>query len=201
MAQVSSPVAGANVSGTVSVQPQATDDVCVTRLELLVDTTVVATFTGGTGTWSWDTTKAANGTHTLQARAYDAAGNRGDSTPVNVTVSNTVADTTAPTVQINSPVARTTVSGSVSVSVSASDNVGVTAVKLYVDGKLVGTVTGGFAVFAWNTAGLKGQHTLQAKATDAAGNTVYPRPSRSLSGNHRIRLPRQPSSPRRRRAA
>ena len=169
--QINSPVAGATVSGAVSVKPQATDDVGVTRLELLLDSTVVATFTSGTGTWSWDTTKAANGTHTLQARAYDAAGNRGDSTPMNVTVSNTVADTTVPTVQINSPVTGTTVSGNVSVTASASDNVGVTAVKLYVDGKLAGTVTGGSAVFTWNTAGLKGQHTLQAKATDAAGNT------------------------------
>ena len=36
----------------------------------------------------WDTTTATNGTHTLTARARDAAGNTTTSTPVTVTVSN-----------------------------------------------------------------------------------------------------------------
>src|SRR5438309_766217 len=38
---------------------------------------------------SWDTTAATNGTHTLSARARDAAGNQTTSSAVTVTVSNT----------------------------------------------------------------------------------------------------------------
>jgi hypothetical protein len=37
---------------------------------------------------AWDTTRAVNGIHVLQARAYDAAGNVGDSTSLAVTVNN-----------------------------------------------------------------------------------------------------------------
>jgi hypothetical protein len=57
------------------------------------------------------------------------------------------------------------------ISVSASDNVGVTSVDLLVDGVLVGTDTGGPYTFKvmtnkWSS----GAHTLQARARDAAGN-------------------------------
>ncbi|MHA1228420.1 MAG: Ig-like domain-containing protein [Candidatus Hodarchaeales archaeon] len=46
------------------------------------------------------------------------------------------ADTTAPTVSITSPADGATVSGTVTVEASASDNVGVDRVEFFVDGEV-----------------------------------------------------------------
>jgi hypothetical protein len=80
-------------------------------------------------------------------------------------------DTTPPVVSITSPSNGATVSGSVNVTASASDNVGVTAVDFLVDNSRQLTATTAPYSFAWNTAGFSNaQHTLTAVAHDAAGN-------------------------------
>jgi peptidoglycan hydrolase-like protein with peptidoglycan-binding domain len=82
-----------------------------------------------------------------------------------------VADTTPPTTSITSPTNNATESGTITISASASDNVGVTSVALYVDGSLQGTDTTSPYTFASNTNSLSnGTHTLSTKAYDAAGN-------------------------------
>src|SRR5439155_1387400 len=80
---------------------------------------------------SWNTTTASNASHTLTAVARDAAGLRTTSAPVTVTVFN---DTTPPTVSISSPASGTTVGATISVTASASDNVGVVGVQFLLDG-------------------------------------------------------------------
>lgn len=80
-------------------------------------------------------------------------------------------DTTAPTVTITAPAAGAVVYGGVTVSVAASDNVGVSRVELYVDGALLATDTLAPYNIFWNTAAVvSGLHTLTARAVDAAGN-------------------------------
>ncbi len=80
-------------------------------------------------------------------------------------------DTTPPTTSITSPANGATVSGTVTVSANASDNVGVSRVELYVDGGLVGSDTTAPYQIAWNTAtASNGGHALQTRAFDAAGN-------------------------------
>lgn len=82
-----------------------------------------------------------------------------------------VADVTPPTVSISSPANGATVSGTVNVTATASDNVGVTKVDFYVDGALKSTTTVSPFTLALNTTTLlNGSHTLQAKAFDAAAN-------------------------------
>lgn len=81
-------------------------------------------------------------------------------------------DSTPPTCAISSPADGAAVSGTVTVSVSASDNVGVAKVELYVDGALLTTDSAAPFAFAWNTAqAADGPHTLKAVAYDAAGNS------------------------------
>lgn len=80
-------------------------------------------------------------------------------------------DTAAPVTQITSPTTGATVSGTVSVAVTSSDNAAVTRVDLYIDGKFYKTSTAASAVFTWNTkSAAKGYHTLQSFAWDEAGN-------------------------------
>ena len=112
----------------------------------------------------------------MTAKAYDAAGNAGQSSAITVTVNNLAADTTAPTVAItaptnSAPTSSVVISGTVSVSVSATDNVGVSKVEFYVNGILQNTDTASPYTFSWNTATLvNGSYSLTAKAYDAAGN-------------------------------
>lgn len=173
-AAITSPGTGSSVSGIVAVDVAASDNVGVTRVELRVDGKTLASDLAAPYQFSWDTRLLANGTANLVAYAYDAAGNSVASTAVAATVSNlTVADTTAPTVAINNPKDGQAVSGNVSIGVNASDNSGAAGIKqsLYINGKLSASATGGSLSYNWNTRKLKsGSYTIQAVATDAAGN-------------------------------
>lgn len=169
----SSPAAGATVSGTATVAGTASDNVSVSTVELRVDGGSWQT-ASGTTSWSlaWDSTTAANGSHTLTVRATDPSGNTSTSSET-VTVNNKVADTTPPTVGITSPAAGSGVSGTVTVSGTASDNVAVSAVAVQVDGGTWQSVSGTTSwSWSWNTSSLgNGTHTVVARATDSSGNT------------------------------
>jgi subtilisin family serine protease len=85
---ITSPANGATVSNTVTVAANASDNVGVSRVELYVDGVLTGTDTIAPYQIAWNTTTATNASHGLQTRAFDAAGNVGSSTVVNVTVSN-----------------------------------------------------------------------------------------------------------------
>lgn len=86
----------------------------------------------------------------------------------------TTTDTTAPIVALTAPGANATVAGTVTLTASASDNVGVAGVRFLVDGVAVG----GEATVApyttlWNSGAVSdGIHSIQAEARDAAGNVA-----------------------------
>ena len=84
-------------------------------------------------------------------------------------------DTTPPTVSITSPAGGATVTGTINVTVSASDTgTGVAAVQLQVDGIPFGTaINASPFTFSLNTAKFAGgSHTLTASAWDFANNTA-----------------------------
>jgi hypothetical protein len=81
-------------------------------------------------------------------------------------------DTTPPTISITAPANGATVSGTVSVSANASDNVGVASVQFNLDGSNLGSaLTASPYQVAWDTTtATNGAHVLGAAARDAAGN-------------------------------
>ena len=87
---------------------------------------------------------------------------------INVGAAWTVStDTTAPTATAS----ETGTTGTITLSATATDNVGVTKVEFYIDGALVGTDTTSPYSVTYNSALLvNGSHGLVAKAYDAAGN-------------------------------
>jgi len=114
----------------------------------------------------------ANGSVSLYARAFDAASNQGTSATVTVQVANGPADTTAPVVTSLNPADGATVSGTVTLAASATDDVAVTSVGLYVDGKLICSAASS-ATCSWNTKrATPGNHSVSATAKDAAGNAA-----------------------------
>ena len=114
-----------------------------------------------------------------EIRIYDhalsAAEIRSD---MNTPIGGPSADPTPPTVALTTPASGATVSGTITVSANASDNVGVAGVQFLLDGASLGAeVTRAPYSLPWNTAtSANGSHVLSAVARDAAGNrtTVNP---------------------------
>ena len=98
-ASITSPAAGATVSGTIGIQANASDNVGVTRVDFLVDGSLLSSDTTAPFAASWNTANAANGAHSLTVRAFDAANNQKTSAAVSVTVNN--GTTTAPTLTLS----------------------------------------------------------------------------------------------------
>lgn len=185
---VSNPTAGATVSGLVPVSVSATDNVGVSRTELWVNGSLVGTDIATPYAFSWDSTSVADGSVTLTARAYDAAGNV-TSKAVTVTVANAAqkaepepkaepaptpaADTVAPQVKLTNLTEGATLSGNkVTIDGSATDDVGVVELRLYVNDKLETKVSNSKLSYSLNIKKLgKGSHSIALEALDAAGNS------------------------------
>ena len=170
---INSPSAGGIVSGVTGVNVSASDNAGVSRIELHIGGSLYAQSSSSSTTFNWNTGNFIDGTYTLEARAYDAANNVASSTR-SVTVRNSPArDSDVPVVSITAPVDGQRVKGlwTLKVKVNASDNVGVSRVELYADGKLVGASSYAPVAFTWNVRrATAGAHVFQAYAYDAAGN-------------------------------
>ena len=87
----------------------------------------------------------------------------------------TPPDTVAPKVTLTN--AAGTVSGTVALTATATDNVGVVSVKFFAGTTLVGTATKAPFTVQWNTTTVaNGSYQLTAQAADAAGNTTTSAP-------------------------
>src|SRR2546429_82973 len=176
---MTSPASGSIVSDTVPVRASVSviGLITVRGVQFQLDgANLGAEDTSAPYSVSWNTTTTGNGSHTLTAVARDLLGVQYTSDPVTVTVANSAppppADTTPPTVSITSPANGETISGTVPVRASASDNVGVMGVQFFRDGTALGAedTTAPYSV-SWNTTTVSdGSHTLTAVARDAAGN-------------------------------
>lgn len=87
-------------------------------------------------------------------------------------------DTTAPSVSITALTSGATVSGTTTITASASDNVGVASVQFKLDGSNLGSADTASPYTAnWDTTGVgNGTHSLTAVATDTSGNTTTSSP-------------------------
>jgi len=163
----------ATVSGITTLQTQASDNVGVSHVDYYVDGTLVNSSSVAPYSYSWNTTSVPNGSHSLVAKAYDAAGNVGSATMA-IMVSNSTATpppaaTTAPKASIVSPSSGSSVGAKVSISAKATDNVGVSRIDVYVNGVLKQSFSGSSAKYGWSSKTMT-TDTVTFKAYDAAGN-------------------------------
>jgi hypothetical protein len=113
---MTAPVAGATVSGPVTLSANASDNIAVASVQFQVDGTAVgAPITQAPYTMSWDSTTVANGSHSISAVATDTGGNTATATPVTITTNNPIP--VGPTVDTITP---TDGFGPVTASVSTS---------------------------------------------------------------------------------
>jgi len=94
MVSITAPTNGAAVSGTVTITATATASaqysLTIASVQFFDGATSLGTATTAPYTVNWDTTKAANGSHTLTAKATDNKGDMATSAGVMVTVSGGV---------------------------------------------------------------------------------------------------------------
>jgi hypothetical protein len=166
---MTSPSQSATITGVTTFAATATDNVSVTRVELWIDGAWKAKDSVAPYSLNYDTALLSDGRHRITLKAWDAAGNTKNADNY-VTVSNT-ADSTPPSVSLTTPTHGSTVSGTINIAATASDNVVVVKVELWIDGKWKAKdVTSPYS-FNYNTALLSnGVHRITAKAWDAAGN-------------------------------
>ena len=185
---ITSPAAGATVTGAIEVTATASDFNGVSKVDLYVDNVLAQTATASPYAFTWDTTTKANGVHTLRTRAYDPTGNSAYSTTISVTVDN--PDTTPPAVSITAPADGSVVSGTKTVSIAASDLHGIASVELHVDGVKIATDTTSPYSFSWNTnTPPNGPRVLQARAIDGAGNAGVSAPITVTVNNPDVAAP------------
>lgn len=80
-------------------------------------------------------------------------------------------DTIAPVSAITAPTDGGTISGIINISATATDNVGVVKIDIYVDGTLWASSSRSPFTVKWNTRkAARGAHTLESRAYDVAGN-------------------------------
>ncbi len=103
-----------------------------------------------------------------------------------------------PVVADLAPAAGTTVTGTVQVTATVTDDAGVQSVTLLVDGEEVASSTpspSGAVAFAWNSATVSdGGHTLQLRARDAAGNVGESPPTSVTVHNEDTEDPTPPTT-------
>ncbi|MBI3408481.1 MAG: fibronectin type III domain-containing protein [Planctomycetes bacterium] len=126
---MTAPADGTTVTGTVILSADASDDVGVAGVQFLLDgATLGAEDTVAPYTVSWNTATASRGTHTLSARARDAAGN--------LTTSATVSVNVVPQLVITAPANNTSITGpNIAVTyTSTGDLTGVDHAQFTLDG-------------------------------------------------------------------
>lgn len=172
---ITSPGPGATLSGSVNVTANATDNVAVASVQFKIDgANTGPALTATPYAYSLNTSSLSNAGHSITAVATDTSGNSATSSAVTVTVNNATSDTTPPTVTMTAPANGATVSGTVSITANASDNVSVASVQFQLDGANLGSAdTASPYAFSWNTAtASNGSHSLRAIAKDGAGNST-----------------------------
>jgi hypothetical protein len=88
------------------------------------------------------------------------------------------SDTTAPVVTISAPASGATVSGTTTISFSATDANGISSYKIKIDGTQVATTNS----YSWATTSYSnGVHTIRCEATDPSSNVGYSERSVTVS--------------------
>ncbi len=164
---------GATATSLTLAWNAAADNVAVAGYGLYNGSNLVASTTATSATLGGLTCET---TYSVSVDAFDAAGNRSGRATISATTGN--CDRQAPTVVLTAPAPGSTVSGAVTVSASASDDIGVAGVQFTLDGTNLGAedTQPPYAV-TWDSAtASSGQHVLTAIAHDAAGNVTASSP-------------------------
>jgi hypothetical protein len=170
---ITTPTNGATISGSVAFSADASDDNGVSKVVFIIDSTILAEDTSAPYSTTFNSASYSNGSHTLKAVVTDSVGQTAESS-ISVTISNTKTDSENPTVQITQPPTDpyTWASGNLQIQATATDNVAVSKIELYINNTLVATENAAQIdrIWLWNNVG-PGAYTLKAKSYDTSSNS------------------------------
>lgn len=164
------PTAGSRVCGTLDVEATATGEGDIADVTFRVDDALLGADDSAPYQVEWNTNGLADGEHTLTATARDMVGQEARHA-IGVETQNTGGTCdNLPTAVITDPADSSFVHGDVTVRVSASDDVGVVRVRMFVDAGMIWEDTSVPFDGVWHTDDFaEGPHVLRAEATDTAG--------------------------------
>jgi hypothetical protein len=147
---IEEPSDGVTVSGVITITIDSNENPTIT-----IDGATV----GAGLSYDWDTTQYSDGSHLIKASA------KGVTDTVTVNVVNGGGGNIAPTVTITNPNNGATVSGSITISIDATDpEDGALTADIYIDGELIANSNS----YSWDTTTYSdGSHTIYATATDS----------------------------------
>jgi len=174
------PFPGQILSGTVTVEILATDNESVDFVSISIDGTEITQLSSYPYTYSWDTSNYSEDEyHVISVTVTDQSENTFFIPPITVFINNDPPeDVSPPSIIINNPLSGQMVSGTVSFTATAQDNIGIGQVELFVDGSSIGILSEAPYQLDWDTSILENnsQHTLGAEATDTSGNMTIAQP-------------------------
>ena len=166
-----SPLSNASLSGTVTIQASVSmPDTGFTfnKVEFYRDTTKLGEATASPYDYIWNTTATTNGSYSIWAIASSNAGIA--KAKVDIIVANGDA---FPTVALTNPTLGSKIRGAVTLTATASDDVGVAKVEFFVDDTKVGQDTSSPFALDWNSTTVEdGEHEFKATATDSVGQSA-----------------------------
>lgn len=179
--QITQPMPGATVAGTVDVTATATDGSGVAQVEFYVDGALAFKDEAAPYEFRWNTEALADGPHELKAVAQDAAGRSSEARhTVTVQRPSTLPDTEGPSVTevLWDALPMThgaTLTRSSTLSFSVSDRSGISSIELRIDDRVLASLSGTgaarYSVPLDLDAVDNGPHTLTLRVTDTVGNT------------------------------
>ena len=171
---IMSPVAGQELSGTIDIEVIANDNTGINYIEYYIDGQSYSIDSIPPYIQEWDTETAEDDLeHIIAAVGYDNEGNSTLATPIAVYVDN--QDDIAPSGQIQNPIPGQTVNGTISIEITATDNIGVDNVELSINGIPRDTLSDFPYVYDWDTSQeIDDQsHVISAVVSDTSGNIGF----------------------------
>ncbi|MDD5688646.1 MAG: Ig-like domain-containing protein, partial [Elusimicrobia bacterium] len=166
---ITSPVSGTTVTNLqLTVSGTASDNAALSTVEVKVG--AGGTYVSATGLSSWSgTVTLVSGSNTIYAKATDTSGNTSETS---ITVTCTPPDTTPPSIAITSPAngATITTSSLLTISGTASDNIGLNKVEVKLGAGGTYVPATGTNPWSGTITLVSGSNTIYAKATDTTGN-------------------------------
>ena len=168
---VASPGATVDRTVTLTATPSTAGGASVTRVDFLIDGTIVGTATTSPFTVSWDSTSVTDGNHALTGTVTDSKSQTGASAAVTIAVKNNpVFSVTMAAAQI-SPAPSSTATGTANLTVKLANGAtsgmvtlsGVTATAVTINEAFAGTTGAGVITLAAN-AGTAGEWDVPAGA-------------------------------------
>ncbi len=163
--EITKPAEGESLSGIITINFTVTDrQGVIQERQILIDGVVIQI---SSYFYTWDTTQEVDGSHTILCRAKDKTVWGDDE--ITVIVDNSGGtDTTPPSVTITNPTAGLNVSGTITITMDATDANGISYYAIYIDG----IFRSGTKSYSWDTTQESdGIHTILCEATDPFGNT------------------------------